>query len=247
MLAPDEELAVANQFGVARAQVRRDHLISHLLAALSEHVADELIFFGGTALSRTFAPHGRLSEDIDLIALHNRSATAAAVESALVQATRREYPGLQWQPRLTTVRGSAPAVLTAPDGTSVRLQLLSAIGYAPWPTERRELVQRYSDAPAAQLTVPTAPSFAAWKTSTWIDRAASRDLYDLWLLARIGAINVGAAALFAKYGPTNSPPNARQLARPPDEATWSRELGGQTRLTITAADALDVVREAWLR
>lgn len=247
MLAPDEELAIATQFGVAKPQVKRDHLISHLLAALSEHVADQLIFFGGTALSRTFAPAGRLSEDIDLIARHDRSATAAAVEHALVHATRREYPGLHWQPRLTAVRGSAPAILTAPDGTSVRIQLLSAIGYAPWPTERRKMVQRYSDAPPARLIVPTAASFAAWKTSTWIDRAASRDLYDLWLLAQIGAIDAEASVLFAKYGPTNNPPNARQLAHPPDEATWQRELAGQTRLAVTAADALAEVREAWLR
>lgn len=72
MLEPAEEHAVAERFGVARAQVRRDHLISHLLAAISHHLADDVLFFGGTALSRTFAPDGRLSEDIDLIALHNR-------------------------------------------------------------------------------------------------------------------------------------------------------------------------------
>src|SRR5438132_1512343 len=76
MLHPDEETAVAERFGVARAQVRRDHLISHLLAAISTHAADEVIFFGGTALSRTIAPHGRLSEDIDLIALGRRRDTA---------------------------------------------------------------------------------------------------------------------------------------------------------------------------
>ena len=65
---PGEEAAVAEQFGVARPQVRRDHLISHLLAALSRHLADDVIFFGGTALARSLAPDGRLSEDIDLLA-----------------------------------------------------------------------------------------------------------------------------------------------------------------------------------
>ncbi len=57
-------------------------------------------------------------------------------------------------------------------------------GNAPWPTERRLLVQRYSDAAPAALSVPTAPAFAAWKTTAWAHRATSRDLYDLWLLAR---------------------------------------------------------------
>jgi len=59
-------------FGVAEAQVQRDHAISHILAALSRHRREELIFFGGTALSRTYLLDERLSEDIDLIAIDHR-------------------------------------------------------------------------------------------------------------------------------------------------------------------------------
>lgn len=99
MLDPADERAVADQFGVARPQVHRDHLISHLLAAISDHLADDVLFFGGTALSRTHAPDGRLSEDIDLIALDNRRTTAERLETTLVRATRREYPGLRLRPR----------------------------------------------------------------------------------------------------------------------------------------------------
>jgi predicted nucleotidyltransferase component of viral defense system len=45
---------VASRFGVGMEQVRRDHLISHVLAAISCDVStDALVFFGGTALSRT--------------------------------------------------------------------------------------------------------------------------------------------------------------------------------------------------
>jgi len=50
----DEWAAVADELGVDLEQVRRDHLISHVLAAIAEGVAtDDLVFFGGTALSRT--------------------------------------------------------------------------------------------------------------------------------------------------------------------------------------------------
>lgn len=245
MLTPDEEHTVAEQFGVARAQVRRDHLISHLLAALSQHVADQVLFFGGTALSRTFLPEGRLSEDIDLIALSPRRETAETIEHSLVRAVRREYPGLTWHPPLTAVRDVEPAVLTTRDGTTVRIQLLSRTGYSPWPAEDRKLIQRYSDAPAATLRVPTRESFAAWKTAAWVDRQASRDLYDLWLLTKLGALNTAAAELFRKYGPTNKPPTPDQFAALPDEDTWQRELAGQTRLTLTAAEAIEVVRRAW--
>jgi hypothetical protein len=48
-------------------------------------VADDVVFFGGTALTRTHLPDLRLSEDIDLIALGDRGATAAAIQRAVVK------------------------------------------------------------------------------------------------------------------------------------------------------------------
>jgi predicted nucleotidyltransferase component of viral defense system len=54
------------RLGAAEEQVRCDHAISHLRAALSD--SEDIIFFGGTALGRTQLVAGRLSEDIDLIA-----------------------------------------------------------------------------------------------------------------------------------------------------------------------------------
>jgi predicted nucleotidyltransferase component of viral defense system len=53
VLDPDQLQAVAETFGVDDAQVRRDHLISHLLAAISAEAAEEIVFFGGTALARS--------------------------------------------------------------------------------------------------------------------------------------------------------------------------------------------------
>jgi NTP pyrophosphatase (non-canonical NTP hydrolase) len=32
---------------------------------------------------------------------------------------------------------------------------------------------------------------------------------------------------------------------PPDQARWDRDLGAQIRLTATAAEAAEVVAEAW--
>jgi hypothetical protein len=244
MLDPDEETAVADRFGVARPQVRRDHLISHLLAALSARAADQVVFFGGTALSRTFIPDGRLSEDIDLIAVRERRTAAEAVADCLVRGVRREFPGLRWEPLLTAVRDTDPAVLISPDGLTVRVQLLGATGYPPWPTEQREIVQRYSDAPPATLTVLTLESFVAAKImAAWVDRATPRDLYDLWLLTQRGTLD--DAGLFARYGQTGRPPTGDLFTTAPDEIRWRQELSGQTRLEVTAAEALDVVREAF--
>jgi hypothetical protein len=107
------------------------------------------------------------------------------------------------------------------------------------------LVQRYSDAPPATLTVPTAASFAAAKTVAWVHRSASRDSFDLSLLARSGAINGDAARLFARYGPTNKSPDRSMFSKAPDEETWRRDLSAQTRLSITAEEALTIAADAW--
>jgi predicted nucleotidyltransferase component of viral defense system len=241
-----EARGVAAEFGVALEQIRRDHLISHILAALSRRHRDQLIFFGGTALARSYLPHGRLSEDIDLIAVGPRSTTAAAIERTLASALRRSHGRIAWAPALTAVHDTDPAVLVADDGRlAVRVQLLDALGYPPWPTEIHALQQRYRDAPPATLRVPTIESFAAWKTVALIDRGAPRDLYDLWALAGQGAITTHAAELFSAYGPTGKPPQPWMFTTAPDEKRWTEQLSNQTTLTVSAADALRVVADTW--
>ena len=93
-----------------------------------------------------------------------------------------------------------PAVAVTPDGIAIKIQLLRGTRYEPWPTETREIEQRYRDAPPAILRVPTLLSFAGWKTASWMDRGAARDLYDLWALDKVGALNAESAGLFATHG-----------------------------------------------
>ena len=97
----------------------------------------------------------------------------------------------------------------------------------------------------ARLTVPTAPAFAASKTTAWFHRAATRDLYDLWALATHGHLNTEAAELFARHGPTNQPPTPDLFRTAPNQDQWQRDLAGQLRLTVTATQALATVRDHW--
>jgi predicted nucleotidyltransferase component of viral defense system len=243
----DERAEIAQQFGVAPEQVERDHLISHLLAFLSQDFNDRIQFIGGTALARSHLPNGRLSEDIDLIAIDDRKAVAAELDSSLPRALARTHGRLTLDPPLSNVADTGAAVLRSATGATVRIQLLSARGRVRWPSECRFLEQRYRDAPPAELTVPTLPAFAASKTATWADRRAPRDLWDLWALNSIGAIDAAALELYRRFGPTNQPPGSYVFDTPPSEAEWQSQLAGQTRLTVDAADALAVVREAWAR
>jgi predicted nucleotidyltransferase component of viral defense system len=150
-LDPAEANAVAERFGVALDQVRRDHLISHILAALSARQRDEVIFFGGTALARTHLPDGR-----------------------------------------------------------------------------------YADALPATLRVPTRAAFAAWKTVAWHDRAAPRDLYDLWSLASQSHIGPDAAKLFVIHGPTGQPPQRWMFATAPTDPPGSVTNSGFRRIQRVA-------------
>lgn len=245
VLDPAEAARIQRQFGVDDLQVRRDHLLSHLLAALTRHAVDQVIFFGGTALGRTHLTNGRLSEDLDLIAVGRRSDVAAVLDRQLPSAVRREYGQLRWVPALGGVRDVEPATLVSPDGLTVRVQLLNGAGYEPWPTELRDLEQRYSDAPPARLRVPTLAAFVAWKTVTWADRQLPRDLYDLWALAERGAIDRAARALYVSHGPTGAPPASYLFDEVPTVDDWQRQLGSQTRLTVTPSEAAARVGAAW--
>lgn len=241
----DEFDAAAAQFGVSLDQVERDHLISHLLAVIGNEFGDRIQFIGGTALARTYLPGGRLSEDIDLIALSDRKTLAAELDDTLPRAVQRTHGRLEWAPALSAVRDVAPARIRTTSGTAVKIQLLSRLGRIIWPDARQPLVQRYSDAPAVDMMVPTLPAFAASKTATWHDRAAPRDLWDLWALNGIGAIDAEAGALYRQFGPTTHLPADDLFDRPPEEHRWQAQLAGQTCLTVSAAEAAAAVRAAW--
>jgi predicted nucleotidyltransferase component of viral defense system len=115
-----------------------------------------------------------------------------------------------------------------------------------WPTEVRDIEQRYSDAPAARLRTLTAAGFAAAKLATWTDRHAPRDLYDLWALAERGLVDADALDVFVAHGPTGKPPRPWVFETGHSEGTWRYALSHQTRLRVTAAEALAMVRAAWL-
>jgi predicted nucleotidyltransferase component of viral defense system len=245
MLDPIEATAVAAQFGVGDPEVRRDHLLSHLLGALAGNLAEEVVFLGDSALLRTHLPGGRLGADLDLVARGERATVANSIERVLATGVRREYGRLNWQPRLSAGRDVDSAMLVAADDLSVRVQLLAASRVPEWPTEQRQLLQRYSDVPPTRLRVPTLASFVASKTVAWSEHRLPRDLYDLWGLARIGAIDEVARDLYVRFGPTAAPPARSLFDDPPDDESWWNQLSGQTVLRITATEAAEEVRDAW--
>lgn len=245
MLSTSERDRAKEQFGADDAQIARDYLISHVLAVLSDELPQRVLFYGGTALSRSFLPNGRLSEDVDLISSGNRAEVARLVASSLRRRLAREFGRPTFTPLLEIARATQPVLVAFPNGASIQIQLLPADHYPPWPFESRSLEQRYSDAAPAVLQVPTLAAFVGWKTATFIDRRAARDLWDLAALAEAGAFSGEAADLFRRFGQFGALPSDTTLPPAPQEDVWQRDLGHQTRLRITALEARDSLVRAW--
>lgn len=238
--------AVVRQFGVATEQAERDHLISHILGALSHpDLRGRLLFFGGTALSRTHLPDLRLSEDIDLIAHDKRSEVAAIVANRIEHGLARSHGAITWMPNLSQTRGSDPAVLSVAGTTlRVQVQLLSEDGYPKWPTESIDMHQRYSDAPPSYLEALTPSGFVAAKLAAWHDRQTPRDLYDLWALSERGHFGPEAIRLYRQLGPTGGAPKVSMFDEVPSNASWQAALAHQCQIRIGPTDAAAVVRRA---
>ncbi|MEU6764372.1 nucleotidyl transferase AbiEii/AbiGii toxin family protein [Streptomyces sp. NPDC046853] len=251
MLDRSDLTRVGAEYGAAEQQVRRDHLISHVLRALAS-LDLPVVFFGGTALARTHLTTaesgGRLSEDIDLFT-DDRPAVAAALDSAVPRLLRREFPRSRWEPALNGVRGVDPAQLVTDDGLRLRVQLLATnTGHSDWkrwPTERRGVELRYRDVRGpAVLTVPTLSAFVAMKVSAYGDRHAPRDLFDLWALARSGSIGADAAELMRAA--TGTAPAPHMFASLP-EMEWEAQLAHQTGNLPSPEECLDAVRTAFAK
>lgn len=235
MLSRAQTAEWARRFGVADAQVRLDHLLSHLLLGVARAGAEDIVFFGGTALSRTHLVHPpwmRMSEDLDMLVVGDHATVAERLERRLPRLVHREYPDAVWTVAPTQIRAPAPAQITG-GGANVSVQLLPGAGaWAAWqrvPVERRDIDLRYDDTPGTvELTVPTLEGFAAMKLSAWEDRTAERDLFDLAGLATLGAFNDRTADIFVQL--CARPPEPRNYRRLPatTRARWKDQLGHQT-------------------
>lgn len=236
MIDTDEVRTHAGAWGTTESQIRKDHLISHLLCALAG--LQGFVFFGGTAINRTYLD-GRLSEDVDLFLVPSDPADPDVIIGALREATRREYPDLNVA--LTGTLQDARSYTAATEGLVVQVQIVGPRHEnSRYPTHVRGVALRYSDLPdQVALCVPTRDAFVVMKCAAYEDRAAPRDLFDLGALADIDAIGpsaIEALRHFRGNGPTRWPYDD---GRCPSARQWAAELSHQTR---QAGDPLEVLR-----
>lgn len=241
MLDPRESQNVQDLFGVNEAQVSRDHAISHVLAAL-QRIGTEFVFFGGTALSRTFLTTGRLSEDIDLYSLDRRALCRELDE--LPRLIKEEFPRATWNVIPSQTADPLSSLLVCDSAIQIKVQAVNSQtrGWSKVPKALTQIDQRFSDVPATKLFTPTFEGFVALKALAWFDRRSARDLFDLEGLSRKGEMTEGARELVDQirgFRLSREMMNGRVLG------LWHEELAHQTKLEKTEEECLQRVLEWW--
>lgn len=242
-MIPDGEVRdAAERFGVDEDQIRRDHVVSHVLLHLED--LDDVVFFGGTALCRTHLAGRRLSEDIDLLTDDNYG-LADRLAGSLPRDVRTEFFGAEWEETRRNRR-----VLTAnfvvPDVPGVKVELVRTEPHEKrGEYEVRDVELRYSDLPpSVPLKVPTLATFTAMKLYAWADRKTPRDLLDLAGLVDVGAVDLRAIKMHHRL--FGSFPVVVEFEKlPPATAdAWVPELAHQTAELPDAEGCLASVRTA---
>ncbi len=241
MIDARERQKIQDLFSVNEAQVNRDHAISHVLAALQQ-IKTRFVFFGGTALSRTFLVEGRLSEDIDLYS-SDRQALCLEMDG-LPNLLEEEFPQANWNVLPSRTKDSEYSLLVCDSSIQIRVQIVDSNtrGWQKVPTELSEMRQRYSDAPPAKLFTPTFDGFVAMKVLAWFDRRTPRDLFDLEGLSWKEPVTENARKLIEQLRGFRV---SGEMMNRPVVGAWREELAHQTKLKTTAEESLRRVLEWW--
>ncbi|MBO3095416.1 nucleotidyl transferase AbiEii/AbiGii toxin family protein [Cellulomonas dongxiuzhuiae] len=149
-----------------------------------------------------------------------------------------------WDEDPRTAADTESIYLNAGEDVTIKFQLVDTANRASWPHEERAILQRYSDAPAAVLNVPTSPAAVAMKLSAWVDRRTPRDLYDLWAMSQAGMITADAIDVYRRWGQSGRPFESFVFSHPPTDSVWEDALGHQCRLRATPVEAIESVGRA---
>ena len=241
MLKPDDAEEVLKNFETNERQVQRDHAISHVLFALQK-IESQMVFFGGTALARTYLPSGRLSEDIDLFT-NSRTALSQEIND-LPSLIEREFPNASWALLPSRAADAQDIFLRCDDLIQVKMQIVESKtrGWEAVPVQSSVIFQRYSDVPPTSLTVPTFDGFIAMKALAWFDRRAARDLFDLEGLSAVHEVTEMARNVVEQI---RGYPLSGSMMRQRPIGLWSEELAHQTKLEKSEAACLARVLEWW--
>lgn len=231
MIEKRELLAKARARRLPLAMVEKDYVLGWALFGLSQ--LRELVFKGGTALTKVYFPETwRLSEDLDFVSAPRQwDDLPGRIPDALTAAAERSGIDLQIRSRHAN-----PAYL------KVKIQYSGPLG-KNWlkidvtpepPIDRARLLplsRSYSDYPAFKVRVESLEEIMAQKLRALVERKKVRDYYDVWRMCQLEFDRERVAGLFErKLSVKGTAWRGLADVFPSDVADvlggyWSKELG----------------------
>lgn len=204
MIAKQELLELAKDFGLAAEVVEKDYALGWMLAAIGQHpdTRDTWLFKGGTCLKKCFFETYRFSEDLDFTLLEPGHLDSAFLGKLFqdIAAWVYDETGMVLPPEarkaevFTNPRGGTSAegrigyrgpLGRTGDAPRIKLDLTDheRVVLAP---DRRDVHHPYSDRPQGGIKVTTYcfEELFAEKTRALAERLRPRDLYDVVHLYR---------------------------------------------------------------
>lgn len=227
MIESRELTSRARDLGVSEDHVRRDYVLNHVLASISDFFS-ELNFRGGTALARVYWPDFRLSEDLDFIVDKMPSDFEQRLAACVNDATQRT--DLKLKLRSGPARHGRHRFFVASDFGELLVDVQSD-ERPHHPITMGALTLPYSDLTEKERSIPTI-ALSEILGNKWFmlddsDRKEPRDLYDLWAGTELFGVPFEqiAAGHKAKYGYL---PYAAQIKRAKGlEDLWKDRLSHQ--------------------
>lgn len=191
MISKEELLKIAGKKGIFnRGYAEKDYLLELMLSAISSETKDELVFKGGTCISKFYAA-GRFSEDLDFSAvkkididkLLSRVTMKLKQYDIEAEITGKKEP---FSSILTTIHAKGP-LYTGDKRTMAKLRVdINFKSEVVLPAETKMHVSIYPDIPPFSVIVMREEEIFAEKVRAALTRNKPRDVYDLWLLLEKG-------------------------------------------------------------
>jgi len=229
MISIENLRRIARIKGLSMGNAEKDYIIDIALLSISRNTKDEMVFKGGTCLSK-FYKISRFSEDIDftlrkeldiggLLRKIMSDLSSFGIESEIRQ-EKRAFNSV-----MAAIRTKGPLYRGTPNSVSslkIDINLKSSIDLHPSVATYSPI---YPDIPSFSLPVMQEKEILAEKVRTIITRAKARDVYDLWFLIEKG-VPFDKNLIKKKleyYGESWSPARFRKGLNM-KEAVWKTEL-----------------------
>jgi len=173
--------------------VEKDYLIELILFSISKNTKDELVFKGGTCLSK-FYKLERFSEDIDFTLMKDLDINLLIKRIVLdlgafgIEAEVKKNKKV-FDSTMITLRTKGPlynGLANSLSNVRIDINVKSSISLHPI---NKDLNSLYSELPRFSLDVMQEEEILAEKTRAVINRVKARDVYDIWFILQQG-INI---------------------------------------------------------